>query len=344
LSLSTEARARDQYVPFLRDDQLIVIGVSPGARSTGVPDDVLDRIEAALPGAVVGREMVAMPAETRSGETVELKQDFIHVASEPGTADIFFVATPEFLRANGVDDPAAFTALRDGKVVAIGAGSTDDGVVHLVTFGEQATVTRSFDAVEVARPIPHTMFQHNYFVSPERAVELGFTVVTTDLALVRAATPLTDEQIDGVRAIVDVLDGGYVEAESGPQINLGIRRWTLAGFAVFAMAVVGVAVALVGAESRRDQAILTAVGAEPRIRRRLMAANAGLLALVAGALAVPAGFVPVVVAQIAQAEDYPIVVPWTSIGVVLVGVPLLVAGAAMLVTRPAATARLLQAV
>jgi uncharacterized membrane protein YfcA len=62
---------------------------------------------------------------------------------------------------------------------------------------------------------------------------------------------------------------------------------------LFALTVTGIAVALGEAESRPEQQTLLAVGADPRLRRRITAARAGIIALLGGLLAVPAGLLPV---------------------------------------------------
>jgi putative ABC transport system permease protein len=107
----------------------------------------------------------------------------------------------------------------------------------------------------------------------------------------------------------------------------GPGRWAFeAAGAAVALAIVAVVVALIGAESRKDRAILAAVGAAPQTRRALAGASAWVVALVAGALAVPTGFAPAAVFQIAQARGYPIVVPWAAIAVAILIVPM-IAGA-----------------
>src|SRR5690606_41705395 len=68
--------------------------------------------------------------------------------------------------------------------------------------------------------------------------------------------------------------------------------WALAGLAsLVALAAVGLAVGLAAADARPDLATMTAVGAPPRIRRRIAAAQAGLLALTGSVRGVLAGTV-----------------------------------------------------
>lgn len=76
-----------------------------------------------------------------------------------------------------------------------------------------------------------------------------------------------------------------------------------------------------------------AVGAGSLTHRKVVAATSALLALITALLAVPAGFLPTVVVQIASQAGRPVVVPWMTIGIVVIVTPLLSAAAAALVAR-----------
>jgi hypothetical protein len=59
-----------------------------------------------------------------------------------------------------------------------------------------------------------------------------------------------------------------------------------------------------------------------------------MLAALAAVVAVPAGLVPVSVALVSRQAGYPIAVPWATVGLVLVAVPLLAGAVAALLSRP----------
>jgi len=100
-------------------------------------------------------------------------------------------------------------------------------------------------------------------------------------------------------------------------------------------------VALVAAESRRDYAIVVAVGAGPFARRKIVAARAASMALIAAAVAVPAGLLPYAIAQGSRHGGLPVVVPWAGLGAVVALVPLIAAlGAALTSREPGAMALL----
>ena len=86
---------------------------------------------------------------------------------------------------------------------------------------------------------------------------------------------------------------------------------------LFAVSVTGIAIALGEAESRPEQRSLLAIGADPRLRRRIAASRAAVLALLAGVLAVPAGLLPIW--GIFASRGSPLAVPMLEIaGAVLV--------------------------
>ena len=118
----------------------------------------------------------------------------------------------------------------------------------------------------------------------------------------------------------------------------------LLGSAVIVLGASGIATGLAAADGRADLATLAAVGASPRTRRSLAGFQSAVTAVLGTVLGVIAGLVPAVAmvgAANAQARAngnpignaYPLVLPWTNLAVTLLVVPLLAAGAAVLLTR-----------
>ncbi|MBW3590057.1 MAG: FtsX-like permease family protein [Actinobacteria bacterium] len=115
------------------------------------------------------------------------------------------------------------------------------------------------------------------------------------------------------------------------------RTATTAGSVPVALAILGVAVALVASESRRSRQILVAIGAAPMSHRKLLGMTSALLALVAGVLAVPAGLGPMVALWASQPpgpDRLPFVVPWATIGFIIFAVPCIAGFVSGLVARP----------
>jgi putative ABC transport system permease protein len=115
-------------------------------------------------------------------------------------------------------------------------------------------------------------------------------------------------------------------AGGGFRIVLGIASL------LFALTVTGIAVALGEAESRPEQRTLLAVGADPRVRRRITAARAGTIALLGGLLAVPAGLLPVW--GLLASREATLVVPVPEILAVVLLLPTLAIVGTWLLSRP----------
>src|SRR5690606_17242125 len=99
---------------------------------------------------------------------------------------------------------------------------------------------------------------------------------------------------------------------SGPtalQLELALTGLAL----VFCLFVVGTSLALAAAESKDERDVLTVAGAPPQLLARMAGARAWLLAGIGGLMAVPVGFLPVIVFTAAISEDrstpYPLVFP-----------------------------------
>jgi putative ABC transport system permease protein len=247
------------------------------------------------------------------------------------------IGGPDLLRALHAEDGIA--ALGAGTVVGVGPGATDEGAVHLTAVGPPP-VTLPADAVRLKAVdagdsrYASLVSDYTYVISPDAAAAVGLSGKPNDTFVMRSASDLTDDDLRRARTIVGQHLGAtvYSVSDLGSQNGPGRRAVGVAGSAV-ALAIVAVVVALVSEESRRDRAIVTAVGASPRTRRALGGASAAVVAVVAGILAVPAGFVPVTVFRIAQARGYPIVIPWAAIAVALLGVPIVAGLAGAIASR-----------
>jgi putative ABC transport system permease protein len=101
---------------------------------------------------------------------------------------------------------------------------------------------------------------------------------------------------------------------------------------LFALSVTGIAIALGEAESRPEQRSLLALGADPGLRRRIAAARAAVLALLAGLLAVPAGLLPVW--GIFASRDAALAIPTLEIMGAVIALPILAIASTWLLSRP----------
>lgn len=153
--------------------------------------------------------------------------------------------------------------------------------------------------------------------------------------------PLSDSQVAQAQQLADRL-GQRVTVETGPlNVNVAaIQTVVLAVAAVLSLLIVAVGLALIAAETRRDDALLAQVGAAPNTRRSLAAARAGTLTLLGGILAVPAGLLPIWGLSATATTGIGAGVygfPIATVVAVVVVVPALAAAGAWLATRPGAT-------
>ena len=125
-----------------------------------------------------------------------------------------------------------------------------------------------------------------------------------------APHPLSGTEIARVKHALGLIPGGYAVSQHDYVPDSTPARLIVTGAAIMlALIIVAVAVGLVGAESRREQAILSAVGASPRVRRRLVGANALLMTSLAALLAVPAAMIPMALILISEKPRQPVPTP-----------------------------------
>jgi putative ABC transport system permease protein len=342
LTLSQDAYERD--IPFMAKDQLS-IGFFDGTSQPTSADRhaILADLRGAFPGAVVVPIRVATEPNGHrpytAGPIVRLQHQTVRMN---GT---LIVGDADVLRALHAESGIA--ALHAGTVVAIGPDATDHGTVHVTTIGPPQ-VSLSPDALTLkavdAGPSRWASLvdQYTYVISPQAAAKAGLSSEPNETFVLRASSDLTDADLEKAGAIVGRYSGASMYDVSSLGSQNGPGRWYfgIAG-TLLALVIVGVIVALMGEESRRDRAIVSAVGAAPHTRRALAGASAWVVAAVAGALAIPAGFVPVTVLRIAQARGYPIVVPWVAMAVAVVGVPVVAAMVGAIMARQPKPMRLL---
>jgi putative ABC transport system permease protein len=106
-----------------------------------------------------------------------------------------------------------------------------------------------------------------------------------------------------------------------------------AASAFVTLAATGIAVGLSAAESREDVILLAAVGAAPRVRRVLSAAQAGLISILGTILGIPAGIIPAAGVIGTHSDTLRFVVPWGPLALGCLVAPLAVTVLSALTTR-----------
>ncbi len=210
------------------------------------------------------------------------------------------------LASGGVVVPSDLFVWADGqahlRIDVMDAASPDAGEVQMMT--ADAVVADWSDRLG------------SLIISPEVAEQIGLETVTSG-ALVVSAQPLTDTEVARIAGAFYEIDEQSQTWRDDPPDPGRDRPMAVALLTATAVALVatGLATGLAGSHIAADLATLLAVGASPRTRRRISAAQAVVIAgtgAILGGLAGMAlgGVVVLWERQQGQWPDFPFVVPW----------------------------------
>lgn len=292
-------------------------------------DDMVARVRESLPRVesqltipyygVPGAWVIAMlepPIVTDGGAAVASAIDRIGVAD------------PQLLAMLGVDRP-----LTPDEVVVLGAPGSGEllrdtwrAQLYLDVSspdGEegQPPTARPVDVVPAESEIS-TADIPQLVVHPELASELGLEPVGGSI-LLDLERDLTRDELPAVHRIgeneavpfhVSASHAGDADPSAMIAVVLGIAL-------AVALLISGMTAALAATESDRDLELMTAVGADPRLRRMFHGLQGGYHALVAAGLAIPAGLL---LARAVTNTSSGIVIPWMWLLAVLFLLPLMV--------------------
>jgi putative ABC transport system permease protein len=161
--------------------------------------------------------------------------------------------------------------------------------------------------------------------------------------IVETSRPPTQEELDRVRLQLERLNS-YVDVTHRPASDISIVLWFLAAAAgLITLGAAAIATGLAAADSRADLSTLAAVGASPRVRRGLSLSQSGVIAGLGSMLGAVAGLGAAVAIIVALNQRYadiwpgppmmPIALPWISLVVSLLVVPLIAMLGAGTLTR-----------
>ena len=245
----------------------------------------------------------------------------------------------------GVTDPAAVQALAQGKVLVQDDRFVKDGratvsveIMSDTGNGSAAPVTRRISVPAFALDDPTDSVTG--LMSPETARGLGFTLTPVGSVWLpgQATTSAQQQRAD---AAVSALAPGSVQVERGFQeTGSAIAVGLAVAAVVVAVAAAGITTGLASADSQADLATLAAVGAAPRIRRSLSGFQCAVIAAMGALLGAVAGLVPAAALWWSQSpggqssydattgmiqlwQHGPLVLPWASMALVVLGLPLL---------------------
>ncbi|MGN9776771.1 FtsX-like permease family protein [Micromonospora sp. H33] len=252
-------------------------------------------------------------------------------------------ALPLLTGAGTADAAAATAVLRAGGAVVTDPRYLVDGRLEIVVRdGPDAAVSVRATVPGYALRNPRQAMDR-LLLSPGATTRLGLTSRPVGWAF--AADHAADrDRRDRFVAALRPHGAVSVSYEEGPPAS-GTRPLLLllaAASGVITLGAAGVATGLAAAEGRADLSTLAAVGAAPAVRRILSLCQAGVIAVLGSALGIVAGLGSALIILVATnrryantwpvEEPYPLVVPGTTLAVLVV-VPLVAMLGAGLFTR-----------
>ncbi|MEH0981222.1 ABC transporter permease [Micromonospora sp. CPCC 205556] len=240
-------------------------------------------------------------------------------------------AAAAVLRAGGavVTDPRLVV---DGRVTVSTSRLADSAEVR-------ATATRTIPGYALRGGLP----VDRLVLSPAAAGQLDLAAEPTGYVVDTVAPPSAaqrDRLAAALRPVAPLVP--EVQQEEPASDQRPVLLLLAVGSGVITVGAAGVATGLAAAEGRRDLSTLAAVGASPRVRRTLSLCQAGVIAGLGSVLGILAGLGSALIIlvsfnrQYARSwpveSPYPLVMPWPTLGV-LVLVPLVAMLGAALFTR-----------
>lgn len=232
----------------------------------------------------------------------------------------------------GAEDAAE--ALARGEIVVNSPeGIWDDGTVRLMgeMYDEQTGEAAAYP-LSISASGHLVSWRHNdyEFVLPPQVVQ-GLDLDSLGLqqqevgVLVVPPTATDQQVIDELNAALAGIDGGLSASTGEFHSDDGTLATTIiAGAAtIVALIATGLAVGLATAETRPDLATLAALGASPSLRRRVAGAQAGVIVVIGTAVGAATGMALGWVFALWQrgssmwGPDWPFVVPWPALTLLL---------------------------
>jgi putative ABC transport system permease protein len=277
------------------------------------------------------------------------------------------VGGPAVLHALGVRDGAAERALLRGETVLFSSADLDGGHLKLAINDDPSAMAQSMDDTGSVRPtgpvksLPaHLSAARRPYgvlavIPPRAASAAGMRTVPLGSLFTTSRMPSGAERqaLSSDLAKLGTNTDTYLERGYQQQTRLVLLALTIfAGLVTVGAA--GIATGLAQADAEPDLRTLAAIGAAPRVRRTLSGFQCGVVATMGVVLGTAAGILPAVGLRRAERRQewgfyhrmidqgwgdvndiphVPIVVPWTTVALLVVAVPAGATLLAALVTR-----------
>ncbi|MEU9088831.1 ABC transporter permease [Streptomyces sp. NPDC048428] len=289
--------------------------------------------------------------------------EYISSGSFSSESNNIVVGGPELLRTYAkLDDPAAAAALKAGTPVLLNQAYAKDGevtlkAVHMYNAKDEKNrklhpgpARTSTDRMKVyVADAEYAATPGIRMILPQRTAErLGLHTEPSG-SVYAVPHPPSEAEEQRVSAAIDQAGGGlWLQTERGPGERENIILLILTLFAgVVTLGAAAITTGLAKADAEADLTTLSAVGAPPRVRRTLSGFQCLVVALTGVLLGTAAGLVPAVALRMVDLRNSmdamreepmesaftPIVLPWATIGLLAVVVPLLAGLLAAALTR-----------
>ncbi|MFD5188211.1 ABC transporter permease, partial [Streptomyces sp. NPDC058357] len=261
-----------------------------------------------------------------------------------------------------LDDPAAAKALAAGTPVLLNEAFAENGEITLKATHayskkdkknwarHQGKARTTADKLKVyVAPAKYAATPGINMIMPQRTAErLGLHTEAAGSVYTVAHPPTDAENQATYAAMAQVGSNVWVESENGPAETDNSMLMILTLFAgMVTLGAAAITTGLAKADAEADLNTLSAVGAPPGVRRKLSGFQCVVVALTGVVLGTLSGLVPAVALRLVdlrkalqtmrmdptESAYTPIVLPWVTIGLLVVGVPLLAGLLATALTR-----------
>ena len=301
-------------------------------------------VSSRLPGHAVTRISAAVLTDQQVSEVVDTASGRGLLSTHAAFLGQGPLVGPEALSLLALapaETAAATAALDSGGVVVFTDGVlTTAPVTVKITAFHSKPAPSSWTGPALRLPVRGAWAPAQAVLSPAIAARLGLPVHPAGL-LVRG--PVTRTAQDRLQEEVTGIGRGYINVKRGYD-GSSKRTLLLVLAAAAAVLVLGATVSaalLALSDAKPDFATLMSVGASPRVRRKVAAAYAAVIGLLGATLGAAAGFVPGIAVSYpltsdtsdSQGPSHYLAIPWTLVLLLTVGVPVLAAAGAALLTR-----------
>jgi putative ABC transport system permease protein len=348
--------ALDYIGPNMASNQLILYapGNDPGQYTPGQPTPAAKLAAARREADTLAAQLHApAPLEldlavslhvSAQGQPVENQSGSLVSLHGRGVSGLMYVATPALLKAFGISasevNPAAdVLTVRAGLLSTGGLALANGSFLAQSPPGCPAGMCILSPVIQEVGKLPAGTSMPNNVITEQAVRALHETIVPVGW-LVQAPAALTPEQVNGARQAAVAL-GTTIESKSGQLGLQQISRGATVGGILIALGVLAMTVGLIRSETAGDLRTLTATGAGARTRRALTGVTAGAIALLGAALGTVAAFLATLSWAHSSLTGMFGNVPWSDIGLLVLGMPLIAAAAGWLLggRAPSAVAR-----